>query len=604
MPYCRCYMTSNKDTQKDSADVPVGKPAAVIYRVDIERFRGIKNASWLPARGVNIILGGGDVGKSTLLDAIALLLSPTNSVAVSDTDYYLRDVANGFAIEAVFSIPSAAVADSTLKPAWPWDWDGKNAVIPGGEGTPESASEPVYRLRVRGTPELELAFEIVQPNDEADHLPVSLRRAIGLVRLGGDDRNDRDLRLVSGSALDRLLSDSSLRSRMASELAKADVKQQLLDDGREALTKLDGSFRQHQLPNDLDLSVVGGQGASIAALVGLTARRETAQLPMSAWGSGTRRLAALAIAEQNQSQAPITVVDELERGLEAYRQHSLVQRLQNGRSQAFVTTHSPFTIAAASKSSFWYASANGCIGPLASSKIDRHRTGDPRTFLSRLAVIAEGKTEQGFLYGLLERALGGKLQSFGVHVSDGGGNEKTLELLEAFCDGGLRFAGFADNENKFPARWKAVGDSLGALLFRWELGCIEDNIIGAVPEKHLRALIDDGGDRRGQRLRSLAERLSISEASFDAISAKAGQQLRNTIVAAAKGTVPDAIKEEEASHFRAHEKIWFKSWAGGNELCEKMFTLEAWPTLRTRLLAFCNEILTTLGQPVVSDLKR
>ena len=52
-------------------------------------------------------------------------------------------------------------------------------------------------------------------------LSVSLRRSIGLVRLSGDDRNDRDLRLVQGSALDRLLSDKALRSRLASELAKA-----------------------------------------------------------------------------------------------------------------------------------------------------------------------------------------------------------------------------------------------------------------------------------------------------------------------------------------------------------------------------------------------
>lgn len=330
--------------------------APLIRRISIDKFRGIKRIVWLPAPGVNLILGGGDVGKTTLLDAIALLLSPTNSVAVSDTDYYLRDVAAGFTIEVVFSLPPDAIASNLLKPAWPWDWNGNDAVIPATDESSGKGSDPVYKLRVRGTPELELAYEIVHPNDEADHLPVSLRRAIGLVRLGGDERNDRDLRLVSGSALDRLLSDSSLRSRMASELAKADVKQQLLEDGRKALDTLDGNFKKQQLPHDLDLSVVGGQGASIAALVGLTARRDTAHLPIAAWGSGTRRLAALAIAEQNQNQAAITVVDELERGLEAYRQHCLVQRLQAGRSQAFVTTHSPFTIAAAAQSHFWYAS--------------------------------------------------------------------------------------------------------------------------------------------------------------------------------------------------------------------------------------------------------
>lgn len=78
----------------------------------------------------------------------------------------------------------------------------------GREGADRSrrraAGEPVYRLRVRGTEDLELVYEILQPDASTDGLPVKLRRSIGLVRLGGDGRNDRDLRLVQGSALDRL----------------------------------------------------------------------------------------------------------------------------------------------------------------------------------------------------------------------------------------------------------------------------------------------------------------------------------------------------------------------------------------------------------------
>ena len=47
---------------------------------------------------------------------------------------------------------------------------------------------------------------------------------------------------------------------------------------------------------------------SIAALIGLTAIREGVQLPLATWGAGTRRIAALTIAEQNQGEAPITLV--------------------------------------------------------------------------------------------------------------------------------------------------------------------------------------------------------------------------------------------------------------------------------------------------------
>ena len=48
---------------------PGNMSAARIYHLRIYRFRGIKDLSWHPASGVNIILGGGDVGKTSILEA-------------------------------------------------------------------------------------------------------------------------------------------------------------------------------------------------------------------------------------------------------------------------------------------------------------------------------------------------------------------------------------------------------------------------------------------------------------------------------------------------------------------------------------------------------
>ena len=44
--------------------------SAIIRQLSIERFRGIKNLKWNPADGMNVLLGGGDVGKTTLLAPI------------------------------------------------------------------------------------------------------------------------------------------------------------------------------------------------------------------------------------------------------------------------------------------------------------------------------------------------------------------------------------------------------------------------------------------------------------------------------------------------------------------------------------------------------
>lgn len=92
-----------------------------ILHLKIERIRGLKTIDWSRSTGLNLILGGGDVGKTTILDAIALLLSPVNPANLPDTDFYGRAIEEGFSIEAVLSLPATIGIHSQLKPAWPWD---------------------------------------------------------------------------------------------------------------------------------------------------------------------------------------------------------------------------------------------------------------------------------------------------------------------------------------------------------------------------------------------------------------------------------------------------------------------------------------------------
>jgi hypothetical protein len=488
------------------------------------------------------------------------------------------------------------------KPAWPWVWDGKEAKPPALDDEKLDQEDAVYCVRVRATEDLELYYEVLQPDGGADSFHVALRRQIGLVRLGGDDRNDRDLRLVQGSALDRLLSDKGLRSRMASTLADHAIKNELAEGAKTSLQELDEAFAKQQLPTDLDLQITGGQGSSIASLVGLTARRDGVVLPVASWGSGTRRLAALAIAEQNQGETPITVVDEVERGLEPYRQHVLVEKLQTLGTQVFITTHSPTAVLAATKAVLWYIDLSGNIGALRGAEVERFRSRDPLLFLSRVAVVCEGATEYGALTALLQRAVDGSPRPYGIHICDGEGHENTLKLLEVLAKSGLQFGGFADEEGKHPKRWETLHGVLGPLLFRWKNGCTEEEIIAATPEDKLeQLLIDPNGERTGRRLRTLAVRLGINDKDFGSIRAAAGDQLRTILVDAALGRIP-AGEDVEAKSYKAHAQDWFKTRRGGYELGEKIMSLGLWPRFRPQLLPFLNAILGEAGQAAVTDL--
>ena len=70
---------------------------------------------------------------------------------------------------------------------------------------------------------------------------------------------------MQGSALDRLLSDKTLRSRIATKLAETEVEEELSDDAKKALEDLDDTFEREKLPDCLELSVTGSPGASIAS---------------------------------------------------------------------------------------------------------------------------------------------------------------------------------------------------------------------------------------------------------------------------------------------------------------------------------------------------
>jgi putative ATP-dependent endonuclease of OLD family len=569
--------------------------APYIRHLSIKRFRGVEALSWFPDKGMNVLLGGGDVGKSTILDAIAMLLSPTNAATLTDADYWQRRHEDGFEIAAAMALPLNCGIAEQRKASWPWEWSADGPKLPDLEANEGQPLDPVFCVRVCGTPDFELQHEICQPDDSVDHFPVSVRRNIGVVRLGGDDRNDRDLRLIQGSALDRLLSDKTLRSRLADKIGETDVSGQLKDSAKTALGDLDARFQKRTLPSQLSLGLVGGPGFSLNALIGLTATKDGAMLPLASWGAGTRRLAALEVAAAHHSEHPIMVVDEIERGLESYRQRILIEELCASRSQVFVTTHSAPAVHAAATSTLWYVDVGGKIGRLPASVAAQQKR-DPETFLARVAVIAEGATEVGFVTTLLNRSLGEDLRRHGIWVSDGGSNSEALAVLRGLATSGLKVAGFADNEGTQQGLWQETKDQLGDFLMRWADGCLETNIIPHLQDHQLEAFIAEPDGDTGERLRTLADRLNLEDKSLAAILA-ATDDIRALMIAAACGAAPANPNAPEAQKkaWKKHGQRWFKSVAGGAELTDKLFALGLWPHFAPQLLPFVNAVRGAVG---------
>ena len=65
---------------------------ARIRQINIRNFRSIRNLNWSPTQGLNCIVGPGDTGKTTILDAIDLCLGARRNVQFTDADFHALDL--------------------------------------------------------------------------------------------------------------------------------------------------------------------------------------------------------------------------------------------------------------------------------------------------------------------------------------------------------------------------------------------------------------------------------------------------------------------------------------------------------------------------------
>ena len=83
-----------------------------IRELTIERFRGINSLSLRPLSSVVCLLGPGDSTKTTILDAIELVLGSRWAVALTDTDFHGGNSAEPLTIRAtVGQLPASLLKE-------------------------------------------------------------------------------------------------------------------------------------------------------------------------------------------------------------------------------------------------------------------------------------------------------------------------------------------------------------------------------------------------------------------------------------------------------------------------------------------------------------
>lgn len=486
---------------------------AQIRKLEVRNFRSIKTLSWAPTPGINCLVGPGDSGKSTLLDAIDLCTGARRTIQFTDADF--TDLAVDAPIEITITLGALSDRLKTLD-AYGLFLRGFDAASGEIEDEPQAGLETVLCLRLTVGADLEPVWTLVSDRAAAlgseRYLAWSDRQDIAPTRIGSF--SDVDLSWKRGSVLNKLSNE------------KADASAILLDAARDAREQF-GGMADKQLSEGLakvkkvadrlgigdgnDLHA-GLDARSVSMSAGTISLHNSDGIPLKGMGIGSTRLLIAGLQKEAAAGSAIVLVDEVEHGLEPHRIIQFLNALgakdREQSLQVFMTSHSPVVVRELGLMPLTIM-RQGSDGPILKRAGDHPELQGtarlfPEAFLAKSILVCEGATEVGFVRGIdqwFNDQGKGTLHAAGACLVDGGGGgDQMLSRAQAFCTLGYRSALFRDDDKR-PSELKEIDFLLdGGAVFTWRDGKkIEVEIFDSIPPDAVRSLLDIALEEREEQ---------------------------------------------------------------------------------------------------------
>lgn len=476
---------------------------ARIRKIEIKHFRSIQSLVWYPAEGLNCLIGPGDSGKSTVLDAIDLCLGARRTIQFTDTDFYGLDVDTP--IEITLTI---GMLDDTLKnfETYGLYLRGYNSANQTVEDEPEVGLEPVLCLNLTVNADLEPVWSLISDRALGQNVSRNLawtdRARLAPTRIGA--LSDYNLGWRRGSVLNRLADE---KADASAALVKA-ARDARASFGDEAETQL-GQTLQIVGTTACDLGIP--VGARVRALLdahsvtfggGTISLHNAEGIPLRSLGTGSTRLLIAGLQRQAAEQSAILLVDELEHGLEPHRLVRFIGSLGAKEDpppiQAFVTSHSPVALrelSAAQLVVLRKAEAHHDVLPV-NGEFDLQGTLRlyAEAFLATSVLVCEGASEVGLMRGIDQyRTKNGNNSLFasGTTLVDAYGEKNLLKIAEAFHALQYRVAILRDDDVPPNADGELEFTKNGGKVFLWQpTRKLEVELFYSLPAAAILALLD------------------------------------------------------------------------------------------------------------------
>lgn len=488
---------------------------ARIRRVEIANFRGIRLLEWNPSPGINCLIGPGDSGKSSTLDAIDFCLGARRTIQFTDADFHLLDVETPIAIAVTLGELDDDLKNLDAYGMYVRGFDADTGTI---EDEPEEDAETVLTVKLTVASDLEPMWTLVSERAEAQGLSRNLnwgdRVRLAPTRIGA--MADYHLGWRRGSVLNRV---SEERANASAALAKA------ARDARAAF----GDQAQGQLGETLGIVATTAKelgipvGENIKAMLdahsvsfsgGTISLHDEDGVPLRGLGLGSTRLLIAGLQRKAAAQSSIILIDELEHGLEPHRIIRLLGSLGAKEAppplQVFMTTHSPAALRELSGSQLFVTR-----GSAEKHDVQVIGTADgiqstirmyPDAFLAPNVIVCEGASEVGLVRGLDQyRTENGHdaITAQGTALVDCGGGDADRPFKRAAAFNALKYraAVVRDDDKKPTAAVEAAFIADGGTVVAWREGrALEDELFLSLTDDAVGKLLDRAVELHGEDL--------------------------------------------------------------------------------------------------------
>jgi putative ATP-dependent endonuclease of OLD family len=398
----------------------------------IRNFRGIKTAD-LHFSGHTLMVGGNNVGKSTICEALDLVLGPdrlNRFPPVQEYDFYNATYINEKkeSLPIIIEVVLTRLSDEILRRCDThleyWHSSDNRLITEGEIDKVDELAESCLRLRLEAAyvpeeDEFEAGTYFSHSPDSTDgtlsRVSKTIKRSLGFIYLRTLRTGSRALSLERGSLLDVILRIKEARSGLWEETrTRLHDMAPPIDEGavdllsilKEIENRLNGyiPIASCSRPTKLHVSNLTREHLRKTLSFFVTVCSDQIPVPFQQVGTGmlnTLVLALLSFIAEIKKDNVIFAMEEPEIALPPHTQRRIADYLLNKTTQCFVTTHSPYVIE--------------CFSPEQINILKRTETGVMTTAKVDLSEGLKAKTYRKFV----RKALAEGMLSNGVIVGEG-----------------------------------------------------------------------------------------------------------------------------------------------------------------------------------------